>query len=97
MRVFANGITSPEELRRELARRRREVGLPQLLFDRVAGLADGHTGKLECGTKTFGRMSLPTVLSALGLRLALVEAPEGVPATVLSAAAEQGPSAGRAA
>jgi hypothetical protein len=45
--------------------------------DRIAGLADGHSGKLlsENPVKTFGLKSLGDMLGALGLILMVVEDP----------------------
>lgn len=60
------------QLRALIAARRRELGLRQLEVDDMAGLQGGYTGKLECGDRHFGDMSLGSLLGALGVGLALV-------------------------
>lgn len=60
------------QLRALIAARRRELGLRQLHVDDIAGLQGGYTGKLECGDRHFGDMSLGSILGALGVGLALV-------------------------
>lgn len=62
------------ELRQALIQRRRALGHSQSLVDDIAGLAGGYTGKLECGLKNYGPVSLGPILGALGLELALVKA-----------------------
>jgi len=57
---------------RAIVRRRQALGLRQLAMDERTGLPDGYQGKLECGMKHLGPMSLPLVLGALGLRLLVV-------------------------
>lgn len=52
--------------------RRQELGLPQLVVDEIAGLQSGYVGKIECGDKRLGAMSLPCLLGALGLELVVV-------------------------
>ena len=52
--------------------RRHELGLAQLVVDDIAGLQSGYTGKIECGDKRMGPMSLPCLLQALGLELVVV-------------------------
>ena len=52
--------------------RRQELGLPQLTIDEIAGLQSGYVGKIECGDKRLGPMSLPCLLGALGLELVMV-------------------------
>ncbi len=65
-------VTEYPALARALADRRKELGLSQLATDAIAGFHDGYTGKLECGLKHLGSMSLPSILGALGLKLALI-------------------------
>jgi hypothetical protein len=60
------------QLRALISARRRELGLRQLEVDDLAGLQGGYTGKLECGDRHFGDMSLGSVLGALGVGLQLV-------------------------
>jgi hypothetical protein len=54
--------------------RRDELDVPHLTIDAIAGLADGHTGKLLApnATKGLGEISFPNLLRALGLGLALI-------------------------
>lgn len=59
-------------LRGLIAARRRELGLRQLEVDDLAGVQSGYTGKLECGLRHFGDMSMGAVLGALGLSLVAV-------------------------
>lgn len=82
MQVFASSISTINELRQHLARRRREIGITQRDFDDLIGVTSGYASKLECGVRGFGDVSLPAYLSALGLRLALVEADEPLPRCV---------------
>jgi predicted transcriptional regulator len=58
-------------LRRAIAERRKSLGLTQWEANYKAGLADGHCGKLECGTKNVGILSLPLVLETLDAVLVL--------------------------
>jgi len=82
MQVFAESITTPKQLREHLARRRRQIGITQRDFDDLIGVTTGYASKLECGMRGFGDVSLSAYLSALGLRLALVEADEPLPRCV---------------
>lgn len=66
-------IRTPADLIGALRNRAGELELTHLGLDALAGLAEGHTGKLFCGTKDFGRVSLPAMLDALGVRLVLQE------------------------
>ena len=52
--------------------RRHELKLAQLVVDEIAGFQVGYTGKLECGDKRLGAMSMPCLLQALGLELVVV-------------------------
>ena len=65
-------IRSLADLRTALAIRRKSLGLSQLALDDEAGLQSGYTGKLECGARGFGDMSLAAVLGALGVHLTLM-------------------------
>lgn len=65
-------VTTYEDLLKVCVARRKELGLPQMLVDEIAGLQPGYTGKLECGDKRLGPLSLPCLLQALGLVLAVV-------------------------
>jgi len=82
MHVFADSISTGKELREQLARRRKAIGITQRDFDDLIGVAAGYSSKLECGIRGFGDVSLPAYLSALGLKLALVEADEPLPRCV---------------
>lgn len=61
-------------LRKLVAARRQELGLRQLEVDDLAGVQQGYTGKLECGLRHFGDMSLGSILGALGLSLVAMRA-----------------------
>lgn len=74
--------TTPLEIGRLLQRRRYELGISGDTLSNVAGLADRHLSKIECGTKGLGSMSLPTLLSALGCQLILVADDEKLPKIV---------------
>ncbi len=58
-----------DQLRKLVAARRVELGLRQLEVDDLAGVPNGYTGKLECGMKHFGDISLGPVLGVLGIVL----------------------------
>lgn len=64
-------IQSYDQLRQAVARRRKALGLTQLDLDDLAGVQDGYTGKLECGARHFGPLSLGLILQALGVELVL--------------------------
>lgn len=57
--------------------RREELGLTCVELDALAGLQDGYTSKVECYPsnhhRTLGIVSLPLMLGALGLVLAVVK------------------------
>ena len=55
-----------------LVRRRRELGLTTSELDDVSGMQLGYVAKLENGSKNLGPMSFDTMLSALGLQVALI-------------------------
>jgi hypothetical protein len=64
--------TDYASLRSAIIARRHALGLTQADVDYIAGLQDGYCGKLECGVKNFGPLSLGLVLQALGLELVVV-------------------------
>lgn len=66
--------TEYKHLRKLVAARRRELGLSQLDVDDMAGLQSGYTGKLECGTRCFGDLSMGAIFGALGLSLEVIRA-----------------------
>lgn len=67
------------DLRRAIADRIKDCGLSHLEMDSVAGFCDGYTGKLMCNMRSFGEMSLPTALDALGLELVIEPDPDALP------------------
>ncbi len=71
------------DLIRVFTARRRALHLPQLALDDLAGLQSGYTGKLECGDKNLGAMSLPAIAGALKLRLIVEPAPDALPGEIL--------------
>jgi predicted transcriptional regulator len=62
-------IQSYDELRQAVASRRKSLGMTQLELDYITGLPDGYQGKIECGVRHFGSLSLGLVLQALGLEI----------------------------
>lgn len=76
------GIRDFETLRAALAQRKRDLRMSNLELDHVAKLQSGYTGKIMCGTKRPGDMSLPALLGALGAELVLVPSRAGEPAEV---------------
>lgn len=71
-----------------IRKRRFELGLSQLDLDHVCGWPQGYTGKIEArpGTgsdrgnfRALGPQSLPELLHALGLTLAIVADDEALP------------------
>ena len=66
--------TDYAQLRAVIAARRRELGLSQLEVDEMAGVQTGYIGKLECGDRHFGDVSLGSVLGALGIKIDVVRA-----------------------
>jgi hypothetical protein len=61
-------------MRAAFALRKNDLRLTNLEIDDIAGLQGGYTGKILCGMKRPGDMSLPALLGALGCELALVRA-----------------------
>lgn len=66
-----------------LRARRIAMGLSQLALEDKAGLTGGYVGKLEGSvgkpnSRSIGRESLPLLLGALGLRLAVVDGVAGI-------------------
>ncbi len=68
---------------RAMVNERHRLGISQLALDDAAGLADGHTGKIENSVKTWGRnvgkTSLPLLLEALGLAVCIVRFDDYLP------------------
>jgi predicted transcriptional regulator len=64
-------VRSYDDLRQAIATRRKSLGLAQLELDHITGLPDGYQGKIECGMRHFGALSLGLVLQALGVELVL--------------------------
>ena len=75
-------VASITELSQALAHRRYQLGMTSRVVDDLAGLADGHTSKLECGTKNLGDVTLPALLATYGLKLVLVASDDDVPSRV---------------
>lgn len=68
-------IRTLEELIAAFRSRREELHLTQMALDDIAGLQDGYCGKIEAGPirgRSFGEVSLPLILDALGVRIILV-------------------------
>lgn len=59
------------QLRQVLAARRRQLGLTQLEADDKSGLMSGYVGKIECGVRKLGDLSLPMLLAGLDCDLYL--------------------------
>lgn len=74
---------SIEGLVRLLAKRRYDLGIASLNIDTIAGLADGHTAKIECRTKGLGDISLHALLATYVLRLAIIEDEAALPAQTI--------------
>jgi hypothetical protein len=64
-------IRDYDQLRAAIAARRRSLGLRQLEADEKSGLMGGYFGKIECGLRKLGDVSLPMVLAALDADLLL--------------------------
>lgn len=62
-------VRSYDDLRRAIAVRRKELGIVQMELDDLTGLPSGYSGKLECGVRHFGSLSLGLTLEALGIEL----------------------------
>jgi hypothetical protein len=58
-------IRDYSQLRASIAARRRQLGLLKLEADEKSGLQPGYFGKIECGLRKLGDLSLPMVLAAL--------------------------------
>lgn len=54
-------------------KRRDQLNVRGLVLDGIAGLADGHTGKLHCGTKIFGHDSFGPALGSHAMMVVLLE------------------------
>lgn len=78
MRIIGTAKSSTEIVKL-MAVRRNELGITGRQLDQIAGLADGHTSKIECGTKNLGQISLPTLLETLGLKLAIIADDSALP------------------
>src|ERR1700722_10538037 len=64
-------IRDYSQLRSAIAARRRQLGLLQLEADELSGCQPGYQGKIECGLRKLGDLSLPMVLAALDCDLYL--------------------------
>lgn len=65
--------TTERQLAAMLAERRRELDISQVVLDDIAGLAERHLAKIECGTKGLGAMSFTALAGALGIVWLAVE------------------------
>lgn len=70
-------VSDYDGLVKALRARRIELGLTHLAVDEIAGLQTGYTGKIECGIKRLGVMSLTAILGALKVEMALLRAAGG--------------------
>ncbi len=85
-------FTTFDDLVRAIRARRIEIGLSQLAVDEMAGLASGYVAKLEASltnpsaknARSIGRESLPLVLGAIGMEIALVDPHRGPATTGIS-------------
>jgi transcriptional regulator with XRE-family HTH domain len=69
--ISAIRIRDYDQLREALAIRRQQLGLRQLEADEKSGLQSGYFGKIECGLRHLGPLSLPMALAALDCDLYL--------------------------
>ncbi len=67
-------IRTSDDLIAVLRARRMDLGLSHLDVDDLAGLQDGYTGKIECGTRGLSMQTLAALLGALGCVLRLERA-----------------------
>lgn len=67
------------ELAKLIARRRYQLGISSRRLDQIAGLAEGYTSKIECGSKKLGDIPLPALLATLELRPSVVADDESLP------------------
>ena len=77
--TFIGHAYSPNEIVKLKAKRRYQLGISSRHLDQIAGLADSHTSKIECGSKQLGDIPLPALLATLGLKLAVVADDESLP------------------
>jgi hypothetical protein len=74
------------DLRAAIDERRKQLGWSHLEMDHVTGWPHGYTGKLLCGMRNFGPMSLSCALDALGLEI-VIEPADGPAAASARASA----------
>ncbi|WP_036286897.1 hypothetical protein [Methylosinus sp. PW1] len=79
MRIVGYAST-PREIVALIEQRRYALGLRSLEVDDLAGVQPSYLSKAACGSKNLGDMSMPAILGALGLRIAIVEDDAGLPA-----------------
>ena len=89
MTTILDEIRDYPSLQAALRRRREQLGLSQLDLDHVCGWPSGYCGKIEArpgygaergNFRALGPQSLPELLAALGLRLAIVADDTALPA-----------------
>ena len=51
LHISVDGQRNLKNVIKQLAARRKELGITQLELDKIIGLADGHVGKWECFAK----------------------------------------------
>ena len=79
MQIVAN-VATYADLVCALRCRRLELGMTSVALDDAAGVADGYSSKIECGSKRLGDMSLGALLTAMGCKLVLIADDDALPA-----------------
>lgn len=81
----------PQSLADVMNRRRIELGISQTDLDHVTGMASGYCSKIFATkyNKSLGALSLPVMLGALGLKLAVVADDESLPPITRRVVAER--------
>jgi hypothetical protein len=72
-------IRDYDQLRQAIAARRRQLGLLQLEADERSGCQPGYQGKIECGVRKLGDLSLPMILAGLDCDLYLAPRSDALP------------------
>lgn len=75
-------VCTTREVQRILRTRAEEVNYSREVLDELAGLTPGHSAKLLCDPpiKELGPKSMWELMGALGLLMAVIENPNGLPA-----------------
>jgi hypothetical protein len=76
-RILADNIRGLEELRCALRQRAEALGISRITLDEVSGMTPGYAAKVLApqSMKQIGKVSLPLLLGALGVKLILAEDP----------------------